>query len=74
MAVLKGMHLWRRCVGRVLQAVAQGEAELMVASHNQDSVAAATRAMHALGLQPSTSGELPAPCKTALFPCDCNHW
>jgi len=45
-----------RCVGRVLEAVADGNAELMVASHNQESVALATRRMHELGLQPSSSG------------------
>ena len=49
----------RRCAGRVLESVAGGAAELMVASHNQESVALATRRMHALGLHPSTSGE---PC------------
>ena len=46
-----------RCAARVLEAVADGRAELMVASHNQESVALATRRMHELGLQPSTSGK-----------------
>ncbi len=46
-----------RCAARVLEAVAEGSAELMVASHNQETVALATRRMHELGLQPSTSGE-----------------
>lgn len=50
----------RRCAGRVLESVAEGAAELMVASHNQESVALATRRMHDLGLHPSTSGEPPA--------------
>lgn len=40
----------------MLEAVADGNAELMVASHNQESVALATRRMHELGLRPSTSG------------------
>ena len=47
----------RRCAGRVLESVAEGASELMVASHNQESVALATRRMHDLGLHPSTSGE-----------------
>ena len=51
----------RRCAGRVLESVATGAAELMVASHNQESVALATRRMHELGLHPSTSGEPSAP-------------
>ena len=47
-----------RCAARVLEAVAEGSAELMVASHNQETVALATRRMHELGLQPSSSGKL----------------
>jgi len=46
----------RRCVERVLREVAQRGAELMVASHNQASVAAAAGAMRRLGLDPATSG------------------
>ncbi len=42
---------------RILGAVAQGDAELMVASHNQASVQKAARCMHRLGLNPATSGE-----------------
>ncbi len=41
---------------RVLREVAQRGAELMVASHNQASVAAAAGAMRRLGLDPATSG------------------
>lgn len=52
----------RRCVERVLHLVTQGEAELMVASHNQVSVDKATQLMHTLGLDPSTSGVIPASC------------
>lgn len=53
-----------RCVERVLRLVAEGWVELMVASHNQASVAAAATAMRRLGLQPSTSGAPPPqlPC------------
>ncbi|CAL5224266.1 g6925 [Coccomyxa viridis] len=47
---------YNRCAARVLEAVAEGSAELMVASHNQETVALATRRMHELGLQPSSSG------------------
>ena len=46
----------RSCVERILERVAAGRAELMVASHNQGSVQAAARRMHALGLTPATSG------------------
>ncbi|KAK9834130.1 hypothetical protein WJX81_000815 [Elliptochloris bilobata] len=45
-----------RCVERVLRVVADGGGELMVASHNQASVAAAAAAMQRLGLHPATSG------------------
>lgn len=76
----KGLLSWCRCVARVLEAVAGGSAELMVASHNQESVALATRRMHELGMQPSTSGEpwpgilptslvftVPLPCVQVVF-------
>ena len=53
-----------RCVERILGAVAQGDAELMVASHNQASVQRAAACMHRLGLDPSTSGEF-----TLCQPC-----
>ncbi|BDA46933.1 Proline dehydrogenase 1, mitochondrial [Coccomyxa sp. Obi] len=45
-----------RCVERILGSVARSDAELMVASHNQASVENASRCMHSLGLNPSTSG------------------
>jgi len=45
-----------RCVERVLRAVANGSAELMVASHNQASVSAAAAAMRSLGLDAAKSG------------------
>lgn len=56
-----------RCVELVLGAVAQGMAELMVASHNQASVQKAARCMHRFGLHPSTSGD--APGSWAVIPC-----
>ena len=57
LTLLQDTAAYGRCVGRILEAVAAGSAELMVASHNQESVELATRRMHELGLQPSTSGE-----------------
>jgi hypothetical protein len=48
--------LARSCVERILERVADGRAELMVASHKQGSVQAAARRMHGLGLAPATSG------------------
>ena len=45
-----------RCVKRVLRVVADGSGELMVASHNQASVAAAAVEMRRLGLDPATAG------------------
>ncbi len=54
-----------RCVERILGLVARGDAELMVASHNQASVENASRCMHRLGLDPSSSGEGAA--------CHCRH-
>ena len=47
-----------RCVGHVLERVAEGRAELMVATHNQASVEQAVAAMQRLGVQPgATSGK-----------------
>jgi hypothetical protein len=55
-----------RCAESILELVASGDAELMLASHNQGSVERATRAMHHLGLDPSTSG-----ASSLLAPCAC---
>eukprot|EP00884_Botryococcus_braunii_P003785 jgi/Botrbrau1/13407/Bobra.0082s0014.1 len=47
---------YNRCVALSLEAVANKEAELMVASHNQASIEEAVNVMKRLRLQPSTSG------------------
>lgn len=49
----------------MLRAVADGSAELMVASHNQASVAAAAAEMRRLGLDPATSGMQSPPLRPA---------
>ena len=47
---------YNRCVRIMIQEVACGRAEVMIATHNQYSVETAVRSMHDFGLQQDTNG------------------
>jgi proline dehydrogenase len=47
---------YNRCVRMVIQEVACGQAEVMIATHNQYSVEMAVRSMHDFGLAPGKNG------------------
>lgn len=54
---IEGTHAnYNRCVRIMIQEVACGRAEVMIATHNQYSVETAVRSMHDFGLQPHTHG------------------
>ena len=45
-----------RLVEKALSLVAEGRAEFMIASHNQQSIEKATKLMYDMGLPPTESG------------------
>jgi hypothetical protein len=73
--ILKQSLLLHRCVALSLEAVANKDAELMVASHNQVSVENAVARMKDLNLEPSTSGTVScilfSGCPLSWFPLKC---